>query len=157
MSILGIDYGEKRIGLACADVEVGVALPVAAATGESAEARFGQIAALIRERRIQRLVVGYPLNMDGSAGFKAKEVDAFIAELEKRFGLPVERMDERLTSHAAEAQIAAPTASRKKGKSAKKRLRERRRGDLDSRAAALILQDWLDQQAPQRSFEHEDD
>ena len=57
---------------------------------------------MIQERAIAELVVGYPLNMNGSVGFKAREVDAFIKDLEKRFQLPVHRIDERLSSHAVE-------------------------------------------------------
>jgi len=145
MTYLGIDYGEKRIGLATGDDEVRLAVPIAAAVQSTVEARLEQIAAEIERRRVGALVIGYPYNMNGTVGFKAKEVDAFIAELEHRFGLPVHRTDERLTSQAAEAQMAAtrPRATRKK-QSVKARQQERRSGNLDSRAAALILQDYLD-------------
>ena len=101
MNYLGIDWGEKRIGLAHAD-EVGIALPLQAAVAPSKKARMQHIEQMIRERRVDELVVGYPLNMDGSVGFKAKEVDVFIGELERRFKLPVHRIDERLSSHSVE-------------------------------------------------------
>ena len=99
--MLGIDWGEKRIGLAFAD-SIGVALPVNPAVSSSKRKRFLQIENLIKERSINEIVVGYPLNMSGSVGFKAKEVDLFIAELERRFHLPVHRVDERLSSHSVE-------------------------------------------------------
>ena len=92
---------------------------------------------VIRQRRITDLVVGYPYNMDGSAGFKAKEVDAFAARLKGLFGLPVHLVDETLTSSEAESTIA---------KKDRRGLRDS--GLVDSRAACLILQDFLDQRFP---------
>lgn len=146
MNYLGIDYGEKRIGLSYGEDEVGIAVPIAAAVAPTAEARLAHIASEIRTRRIGELVVGYPYNMDGSVGFKAREVDAFIEKLLTQFGLPVHRTDERLTSADAQARM------REGGKGARSRskasiqakLAERKSGVLDSRAAALILQDYLD-------------
>jgi putative Holliday junction resolvase len=136
MRCLGIDFGTKRVGLSYGD-EVGVATPLPAVTDALSPARWEKIAAVIQQRRITDLVVGYPYNMDGSAGFKAKEVDAFVAELKARFGLPVHLVDETLTSHAAEQSIP------------KKQRRDiRASGLIDSRAAALILQDFLDQKLP---------
>ena len=79
MNYLGIDWGEKRIGLAFAD-EIGIAMPLQAAVAASKKERMRHIAEMITQRRAQELVVGYPLNMDGSIGFKAKEVDVFIEE-----------------------------------------------------------------------------
>lgn len=145
MNYLGIDYGEKRIGLSSGDDDIRLAVPIAAAVESTKQARMDHIAQEIERRRVSALVVGYPFNMDGSVGFKAKEVDAFIAELEARFQLPVHRTDERLTSQAAEAQMHAtkPQKTRKK-KSVKAKQQERRSGELDSRAATLILQDYLD-------------
>ncbi len=133
MNYLGIDWGEKRIGLAFAD-EVGIALPLPAAVAASKKERFKHIERMIAERRAQELVVGYPLNMNGSVGFKAKEVDVFIGELEKRFGLPVHRVDERLSSHSVE-----------QGLKGQKKKPDRKSGEIDSRAAALILQDFIEE------------
>lgn len=134
MNTLGIDWGEKRIGLAFVD-ELGIALPIAPAVAPSKKERMQQIESAIRERKVQRLVVGYPLNMDGSVGFKAKEVDVFIEELEKRFKLPVQRIDERLSSHSVE-----------QGLKGQKKRPNRKSGEIDSRAAALILQDFIEEQ-----------
>ena len=96
---------------------------------------------MIEERRITDLVVGYPYNMDGSAGFKAEEVDSFIDLLTERFGLHVHRVDERLTTHQAESDLKLAS------KKTKRNRKTRRSGEIDSRAAAIILQDFLDQQA----------
>ncbi|MCH2036258.1 MAG: Holliday junction resolvase RuvX [Puniceicoccaceae bacterium] len=131
--MLGIDWGEKRIGLAFAD-SIGVALPVNPAVSSSKRKRFLQIENLIKERSINEIVVGYPLNMSGSVGFKAKEVDLFIAELERRFHLPVHRVDERLSSHSVE-----------QGLKFQKKKPSRQSGEIDSRAAALILQDFIEE------------
>lgn len=133
MNYLGIDWGEKRIGLAHAD-EVGIALPLPAAVAASKRERMQHIERMIRERRVDELVVGYPLNMNGSVGFKAKEVDVFIEELEKRFRLPVHRIDERLSSHSVE-----------QGLKGQKKKPDRKSGEIDSRAAALILQDFVEE------------
>ncbi|MDR2845429.1 MAG: Holliday junction resolvase RuvX, partial [Puniceicoccales bacterium] len=106
------------------------------------EERVAHIAEEIRRNRITELVVGYPLNMDGTAGPRTVVVDAFIAELEARFRLPVHRVDEGLSSVEAEAGFT----SRQRGHSTRERQRHRASGELDSRAATVILQDFLNAQ-----------
>jgi putative Holliday junction resolvase len=133
---LGIDYGTRRVGLAYGD-ELGVATPLPALTDAEPAKRWAGLAEVIHRRRVTELVLGYPLNMNGSAGFKAKEVEAFAARLRKEFGLPVHLVDERLTSHLAEAGMN------------QRELRDiRGTGIVDSRSAAIILQDYLDQRFP---------
>ena len=136
MRILGIDYGERRIGLAYGD-EIGVATPLKAAVQATREEREDFIAEVIKQRRVDKLVVGYPYNMDGTVGFKAREVDAFISKLEVRFKLPVERVDETLTS------VQAQNAVKNKKRNLAATKKTRATGDLDSSAASLILQDYL--------------
>ncbi len=136
MRCLGIDYGTKRVGLAQGD-EVGVATPLPALVDADPAIRWTKLGELIRQRRITDLVLGYPYNMDGSVGFKAKEVDAFAAQLKDQFKLPVHLIDETLTSYSAESTI-----------SKKNRRAVRDSGLVDSRAACLILQDFLDQKLP---------
>ncbi len=143
MNILGVDYGHKRIGLSYADTDLGVAVPISAAVEPDFESRMGHIAAEIKLRSVDMLVVGYPLNMDGTVGHKALEVDEFIAELLRRFGLPVERADERLSSHQAESDMRAFSGGGKR-KTLSGRKRMRKSGDIDSRASALFLQEYLD-------------
>lgn len=133
MRCLGIDYGSRRIGLSYGD-SLGVATPLPALVQADAEQRWVALGEVVRQRRITDLVIGYPFNMDGTAGFKAKEVDAFAARLKADFQLPVHLVDERLTSYEAEATIA---------KSKRRDLRAS--GLVDSRAATIILQDYLDQ------------
>lgn len=136
MRCLGIDYGARRWGLAYGD-ELGVATPLPALVEAEPARRWSRLAALVGLRRITDAVVGYPFNMDGSAGFKAREVDAFAARLRAELGLPVHFVDERLTTYEAEATIAKP-----------RRRALRRSGIVDSRAATLILQDFFEQRRP---------
>lgn len=136
MRCLGIDYGTRRIGLAGGD-ELGLASPLPALTQAAPDERWKALLAIIRQRRVTDLVLGHPLNMDDSIGPKAREVEAFAERLRAATSLPVHLVDERLTSHAAEATVA------------KDRRREvRASGLIDSRAATLILQDFLDQRFP---------
>lgn len=133
MRCLGIDYGTRRLGLSYGD-ELGIATPLAALIDADETKRWAALAALVKQRRATDLVLGYPFNMDGTVGFKAKEVDAFAARLREAFGLPVHLVDERLTSYEAESSIAKS-----------KRREVRASGIVDSRAATLILQDFLNQ------------
>ncbi|MEX2045497.1 MAG: Holliday junction resolvase RuvX [Opitutus sp.] len=133
MRCLGIDHGARRIGLSYGD-DLGVATPLPALTESDEARRWESLASVIRQRRITDLVLGYPLNMDGTGGFKAKEVDAFAERLRREFGLTVHLVDERLTSYEAESTIAR---SKRRG--------VRASGIIDSRAATLILQDFLNQ------------
>jgi len=136
MRFLGIDYGTKRIGLAGGD-ELAIATPLPAVLNEDPEAQEAAIGEVIRARKIDEIVIGLPLNMDGSHGPAADAVEAFGARLATKFGLPVVYVDERLTSSVAE-----------QGMTAKDRRAIRHSGLIDSRAAALILQDYLDQRFP---------
>lgn len=143
MRCLGIDYGTKRIGLAQGD-EIGVATPLPALTDADEAVRWKKLGEQIRQRRVTDIVLGYPYNMDGTIGFKAKEVDAFAARLRAEFGLPVHLVDETLTSAEAESSIAK-----------KNRRGVRDSGLIDSRAACIILQDFLDQKLPPPFSGHE--
>jgi putative Holliday junction resolvase len=136
MRCLGIDYGARRIGLSYGD-ELGVATPLPALTDADPAKRGAALAAVVRQRRVTDIVVGHPLNMDDSAGPKAKEAEAFAEALRREFGLPVHLIDERLTSYEAESTIAKT-----------RRRQVRASGIVDSRAATLILQDFLDQKIP---------
>ena len=131
---LGIDYGRRRIGLSFAD-ELGVAMPLRAVPGVEEAGCFDALAEVVRIRKPSFLVVGYPLNMDGTEGTRAKEVDAFVEELKRRFFLPVEKLDERLTTYQAQDDL---------GKTKTKSRREKNRGEVDSAAATLILRDFLE-------------
>lgn len=136
MRYIGIDLGTRRIGLAFGD-ELGVATPLPALTQSDPAERRAGLLKIIRERRADEIVLGHPLNMDDTEGPKAKEAAAFAAELSAELGKPVHLVDERLTSYEAESSIAKS-----------KRRDVRASGIIDSRAATLILQDYLNQLYP---------
>jgi len=136
MRCIGIDHGSRRIGLAFGD-ELGVATPLPALTQPDPDRRWTALLAVVRERQATDLVLGHPLNMDETAGPKAKEVEAFAGKLRAELSLPVHLVDERLTSYEAESTIAKS-----------KRRDVRGSGIIDSRAATLILQDYLNQILP---------
>jgi len=136
MRYIGIDLGTRRIGLAFGD-ELGVATPLAALTAADPGERRSALLQVIRDRRADEIVIGHPLNMDDTIGTKAKEAESFAAQLSTELGKPVHLVDERLTSYEAESSIAKS-----------KRRAVRASGIIDSRAATLILQDYLNQIFP---------
>lgn len=136
MRCLGIDYGSRRIGLSYGDA-LGVATPLPALVQPTLTQRWTGLVDVVRQRRVTDIVLGYPLNMDETLGSKAKEVDAFADRLRSEFNLPVHLVDERLTSYEAESTIDKT-----------KRRAVRASGIIDSRAATLILQDFLNQAFP---------
>jgi putative holliday junction resolvase len=143
MRCLGIDYGTRRIGIAFGD-ELGVATPLPALVDPDPNKRWAALAELVKQRRVTDLVMGHPLNMDDTAGPKALEVENLARKIERELGIPVHLIDERLTSYEAEATIA------------KSRRRDvRSSGIIDSRAATLILQDFLNQKLPLRPSSEE--
>ena len=145
MRCLGIDYGTRRIGLAFGD-ELGVATPLPALTQSDPAQRWAALLSAARERRVTDVVLGHPLNMDDSVGPKAREAEELARRLQVELGLPVHLVDERLTSYEAESTIS---------KSARREVRAS--GTIDSRAATLILQDFLNQKFPPTSFPEEDE
>ena len=145
MTFLGIDYGEKRIGLSLGD-ELGLAVPLPAAVERTESARLRYLMRVLESRKVGRIVVGMPYNMDGSMGFKAKEVGLFMERLRKLTQLPVVAVDERLTTHQAKENFKSQN-----------RKWDRKSGEIDSHAATLILQDYLDQSLGQTLLPpHED-
>lgn len=136
MRYIGIDLGTRRIGLSFGD-ELGVATPLPALTQADERERRVALLKVIRERRADEIVIGHPLNMDDSVGPKAKEAEKFAAQLSAELTKPVHLVDERLTSYEAESSIAKS-----------KRRDVRASGIIDSRAATLILQDYLNQIFP---------
>jgi putative holliday junction resolvase len=136
MRCLGLDFGTRRIGVAYGD-DIGVATPLAALVSTDPLKRWNDLAAVLKARQITDVVLGHPLNMDGSSGPKAAQVEAFALRIQSELELPVHFVDERLTSYEAESTIAPA-----------KRRAVRRSGLIDSMAATLILQDFLDGRMP---------
>ncbi len=136
MRCLGIDHGTRRIGLSYGD-ELGVATPLPALVDADPAKRWAALRDLIVRRRITDLVMGYPINMDDTIGPKAKQAEALAARLRRETSLPVHLIDERLTSYDAESTMTRA-----------QRRDVRASGIIDSRAATLILQDYLNQKVP---------
>ncbi len=132
--VIGIDYGTKRFGLALSDTGRTLASPVAVLHGEAALRR--ELDRLIETEEVDRVVVGLPLNMDGSVGRKAKEVLAFRDRLARSLELPVDTYDERLTTVQAEDLL------REAGFSFHQRAER-----IDKVAAQILLQSYLDRAA----------
>ena len=130
--MLGIDFGGKRTGLAFAETLSGLVMPIKVLHASEGPALDSALDNAIREHGPHRLIVGLPLNMDGTEGPAAQKSRTMGATLKQRHGLPVEYQDERLTSFAAEADLA----ERKLNRRAKKNV-------ADAHAAAEILRDWL--------------
>ena len=142
--ILGVDLGERRIGVAVAGADGGRAVPLttlrrAAAVDGDAEA-LGRIA---REQRAVELVVGLPIETSGIEGPMAVAARDWAAAVGERLGLPVTLRDERLTSHVAEQRLGPMKRGRSGGPPSKVQ-RDAYRARVDREAAAIILQDELD-------------
>ena len=135
MNILGIDYGTKRIGLSFSDDEIGFAFPLSAIHVCNESDAISELASIIIDRRVGVVVIGYPVNMDDSVGHQAMRVDEFIEKLLRRVDVDIVRVDERLSSESVEDIRAHRSAS--------SRHRLRARGSIDSAAATIILQDYL--------------
>ena len=141
--VLGIDAGERRVGIAMSDELRLLASPVTVLDRRGGLAPvLDTIAELARREGVAHLVVGLPLNADGSAGRQARRAEQFARVAERVVGLPVELWDERLTTQEAEAIMRA------QGRNLR---RLRAQGQLDAVAAAVILQDYLDAHRAQES------
>lgn len=131
--VLSVDYGRRRIGLAVSDPLWITAQGLETAAVRSRAEALDAVVKVAADWEVGEVVVGLPLNMDGSAGPMAQEAEAFAGEVARRMGLPVVRWDERLTSAAAHRTMREMEI-RTKG----------RKGTVDRMAAALILQGYLD-------------
>ena len=133
MRTLGVDLGRVRIGLALADDVLRTARPLRVVARRAQGKDLAAIAEAAREYEVDRVVLGLPLNMDGTEGPSARLARAFAPRLAAALGVPVELFDERLSTFEAETRL------RDQGFSAKDR-----RSRVDAEAAAVILQGWLD-------------
>jgi putative Holliday junction resolvase len=139
---LAIDYGTKRVGLALSDEGGRFATPVDVLQVTSPDDARRQIEPLARREGVQRLVVGLPLNMDGTAGGAARDVVAWAGTLAAALGVPVVFVDERLSSFDVEQRLV----DRKRG--GEKITRKQKKQQLDALVAASLLQQFLDGALP---------
>ena len=138
MRAIGLDVGERRIGVATGDTESHIAVPVGAVDRAVVDDEIGEILAMAAGRDAEAIVVGLPLSMNGRMGAQAEVTQEFIDALAARTAIAIDTVDERLTSVEAERRIreSAPAGRGKR--------RAPSKGAIDAAAAVLILQAWLD-------------
>jgi putative Holliday junction resolvase len=134
-TLLGFDFGKRRIGVSVGETSTRIASPLAAIVGESNDARFEAIGRLVGEWHPAAFVVGRPRHADGAPHPIAALASKFARRLAARYQVPVFFVDETLTSADAQASLKAT------------RTRAAREGDVDVLAATLILQSYLDEPA----------
>lgn len=134
MRIMGLDLGTKTIGIAVSDATGFIARGVETIHRKGMEKDLARIAELVQQEEVGAFVLGYPKNMNGTVGERAKASEEFKAILEKRFpSMKVTLWDERLSTVAAEKVLIAADLQRKK-----------RKKIIDMMAAVVILQNYLD-------------
>ena len=138
MRYLAIDYGTKRTGLAICDSAETIASPLAVIQGR--KELLKKIADVVESENVEAIVLGLPLNMDGSEGPQAKLVLEFAEELKAHLHIPVHFQDERLSSFGAEEKLTRANLTR-----------DKRKKHLDAVAAAEILEAFLEQKTPRNS------
>jgi len=133
MRVLGLDLGSKRIGVALSDPEGAIASPLTTLERCGAARDLAALAELVREHEVGEIVVGLPLHMDGRRGPEAEAARGFARQLSASLGIPVNMLDERLTT------VEAEHALRESGRKGKKR-----RAVIDAVAASILLRTWLE-------------
>jgi putative Holliday junction resolvase len=147
--LLGLDVGDRRIGVAVADRD-GHAFPLTTLRRTDDPERDGAaIAALVREHEVDEIVVGMPFDMQGGEGEQAARTRAFVEGIRPALNARVRYRDERLTSHVAEQRVGPMKRGRSGGPPTRAQ-REAWRARIDREAAAIILQDEIDAGSAER-------
>lgn len=133
MRYLGLDVGERRIGVAVSDPDGKIAVPAGFILRTGLRQDITRVMKDASERKAQAIIVGMPYSLNGQVGPQAKRVEGFLKALEGKSSLPVATVDERFTTAEAERQM------RQAG-----RQPSRHKGEVDAAAAAIILQEYLD-------------
>ncbi|MGO0060313.1 Holliday junction resolvase RuvX [Brevibacillus fluminis] len=133
MRVIGLDYGDKTIGVAVSDELGWTAQGVETIRRQSGEKDLARLRELIGQYQVGKIVVGLPKNMNGTIGPRGELCQKFADKLAREFSLPVTLWDERLTTMAAEKMLISADVSR-----------EKRKKVIDKMAATLILQGYLD-------------
>ena len=144
MKFLGIDLGEKRIGLSISD-ELGITaqgLPTISSTNE--EENFKKIKIILNQYNIERIILGLPKNMNGTLGKQAEKVLSFAQKIKENYQIPIEFEDERLSTLKAEKMLIQADQSRKK-----------RKKNIDKISAIIILQTYLDRRMMKKELKNE--
>lgn len=150
-SVLALDYGRARIGLAIAEAETGIARPLLTLERINRNEDMRRLRELAREHGVRQIVVGLPLRLDGTRGEMAEEATRFAARLRKQLSLPVDMLDERLTSWEAERLLEEQSGrvlheAKTHGVGARPA-----RASVDAVAAAVILKEYLEQRRVTKS------
>ncbi|BCU82494.1 putative pre-16S rRNA nuclease [Polycladomyces abyssicola] len=143
MRILGLDVGERRVGVAVSDPMGWTAQGVEVIDRARTPDWMARVGELVRQYEVEAIVVGLPRNMNGSIGPRGEACQAAAEELQRRFSLPVHLWDERLSTTAVERTLISGDVSRKK-----------RKRVIDQLAASWILQGYLDAQRRIPDHEH---
>jgi putative holliday junction resolvase len=138
--ILGIDYGTRRIGLAICDPSHSLASPLE--TLDSGAGLMNNLARIIEESNVKLIIVGLPWRSDGAPGTIHTQIKHFATNL-KKFGVEVDFQNEAFSSSRAKESMQAVKPGGRR--SSKKNKNDRRQGEIDQRAAAIILQDYLNE------------
>jgi putative Holliday junction resolvase len=133
MRYLGVDFGERHIGLAICDADERVAVPIDTVTRSTDAQAVDAVLAVAGREEVEAIVVGEPRRLDGSEGSAARRAQGFAAKLGAASRLPIVLHDEALTSHEAAARLREAGTPRR-----------RRRDAIHAVAAQILLQDWLD-------------
>lgn len=143
-TLVCFDYGLKQIGVALLQQPTTIVSPLPIIRANDGKPDWHGVETLLQEWQPQLLLVGEPLNMDGSSSSMSERARRFARQLEGRFNVPVELVDERLSSHEAKSQMAELEGKKFAGKkSGGNRKRNYRNKPVDSVAAQLIMQTWL--------------
>lgn len=134
ISALGLDVGKRRIGVAGCDRTGLIATGLTTIERKSFDHVLAQLQELVEQRQVEVLIVGMPYSMNGAVGTQARHVQKFANAIARNLNIPVEYVDERLTSFQAEQMLIAEKISPSRNK-----------GLIDRKAASLILQQWLDE------------
>ena len=148
-SILAIDYGRVRMGLALADTETRMARPLSTLDRVNRNEDMRRLRELVREHKVKQIVIGLPLRLDGTHGEMAEEAERFAQRVRKQIGVPVEMVDERLTSWEAERlleEVQGRFIHEEKLTGSKKSKSVQAKMSVDAVAAAVILKEYLDHQ-----------
>ena len=149
--VLAVDYGRARIGLAMAESAQGVAQPYGTMVRINRNEDMRRLRELVRDQSVKLILVGLPLRLDGTRGEMAEETERFAQRARKQIGIPVEMVDERLTSWEAERLLEEEFGRKSKQIDGAAKKRDPEKFTVDSVAATIILREYLQhrQQAPE--------
>jgi len=133
MRVLGLDIGDKRIGVAMSDPVGILASPLTQINRTGTEVAIEAILGIVRQYEVERILAGLPYSIDGSMGPQAQKVGSFLKKLSERLDIPIETWDESYTTVAAESKMVEAGIRK-----------DRRKKQIDAAAAAIILQEYLD-------------